>query len=257
MKLNYGIENADGNPVGGALPPVQATREALTEERLPFTIGIARDAQALDRAVRVRHAAYARHVPDFAERLRMPEPCDHEDGVVVLLAESKLDGSSLGTMRVQTNRFRPLAIEQSVRLPESMRAQSLAGATRLGVSLGRVGRLVKIMLFKAFYLYCREEGIDWIVIAARAPLDRHYQALMFEDVFGAGAFTPLRHACNIPHRIMALNVPTAQARWREARHPMLELFCGTRHPDIDLGRSAAPWRAARLPREVARVAVAA
>ena len=29
--------------------------------------------------------------------------------MAVLLAESKLDGSPLGTMRIQTNRFQPLA----------------------------------------------------------------------------------------------------------------------------------------------------
>ena len=34
-----------------------------------------------------------------------PESADSEEGAVVLLAESKLDGSPIGTMRIQTNDF--------------------------------------------------------------------------------------------------------------------------------------------------------
>ena len=83
---------------------------------------------------------------------------------------------------------------------------------RVVEDIGQVGRVVKLMLFKAFYLYCLQARIDWIVIAARAPLDRHYSALLFEDLLEGGGFIPLRHACDIPHRVMALQVPTAEAR---------------------------------------------
>jgi len=259
MKVEHDIEATCINLIGGAPTHAGHGREAaLAEARLPFTIRIAHDEETLDRVVRMRYAAYARHVPEFAERLRAPEPCDREDGVVLLLAESKLDGSALGTMRIQTNRRRPLAIEQSIELPDGLRDRRLAGATRLGVSLGRIGRVVKVMLFKAFYLYCQEAQIDSIVIAARAPLDRHYEALLFEDVLEGGGFTPLRHACNIPHRIMAFDIATAEARWAEARHPLLELFCRTLHPDIDVSLEEFDYRNAQpLPRARTRVPASA
>ena len=87
---------------------------------------------------------------------------------------------------------------------------------------------------------------------------RHYEALLFEDLVDGGGFVPLRHACNIPHRIMALDVATAQARWAAARHPMLELFCRTVHPDIDVSELGFDNRLARSPRPAAsRVPVAA
>lgn len=259
MKLDHGIEAACGNLIGGAQPQARPLMEAApAHERLPFTVRVARDEEGLGKAVRLRHAAYARHVPDFAERLRAPESCDREAGVVLLLAESRLDGSALGTMRIQTNGYRPLAIEQSIELPENLRGARLAGATRLGVSLGRVGRVVKLMLFKAFYLYCLQERIDWIVIAARAPLDRHYSALLFEDLLEGGGFIPLRHACDIPHRVMGLHVPSAQRRWSEARHPMLELFCRTWHPDIDVSAADLGYRDAwRRPAANARAVLSA
>ena len=203
-------------------------------QRLPFTIRVARSERQLRQAVEIRHAAYARHVPALAERLRQPEPLDREAGATVLLAEAKLDGAPLGTLRIETNRERPLALEQSVALPTWLRRRSLAEATRLGVCGSRVGRMVKTMLFKAFYQHCRQAGIEWMVIGARSPLDRQYEALLFQDVFPGRGFVPLAHAANLPHRILGFELETAQARWRQAAHPLYALFCHTEHPDIDL-----------------------
>lgn len=207
---------------------------ALTEERLPFTVRLATSEHQLRKAVSVRHQAYGRHLPALGELLRQQEAKDSEPGCVVLVAESKLDGEPVGTMRIQTNRYRPLAIEDSIALPESLAGCALAEATRLGVALGRVGRVVKTMLFKALYLYCVEQGIDWLVIGARPPLDRMYEGLLFTDVFPGQGYVPLKHAGNIPHRILALEIDTADARWRAARHPMYDLYVNTRHPDIDI-----------------------
>ena len=204
-------------------------------ERLPFTIRIARSERELADAVSIRHAAYSRHVPALGELLRRPEPSDRDADTVVLLAESRLDGEPLGTMRIQVNGRRRLAIEQSVALPAWLRKRRLAEPTRLGVCTGRMGRVVKTMLFKALYQYCRRSGVDWMVIGARSPLDRQYEALLFQDVFPGSGFVPLAHAGNIPHRVLAFEMATADARWREAEHPLYGLFCRTHHPDIDLG----------------------
>ena len=243
MKVHYGVDVVNDSPVlrNGAAGLGRDT----TVERLPFTVSIVRSDEQLDKAVTIRHSAYARHVPDFAERLKVPEPCDYEEDSVILLAESKLDGSPLGTMRIQTNRYSPLAIEQSVDLPEWLQDRSLAEATRLGVALGRVGRVVKTMLFKAYFLYCQQAEIDWMVIGGRAPLDRQYEALLFKDVFPEQGFIPLRHASNIPHRVLAFEVETAEERWSAADHPLFDFVFRTHHPDLDLSgqghlRRAAP-----------------
>ena len=224
----------------------------MEEERLPFTVRVVRDDDALQKAVTIRQAAYARHVPAFAAKLGAPEPNDHDQGSVVLLAESRMDGSPVGTMRIQTNRFRDLAIAQSVELPAWLKHKSMAEATRLAVALGRVGRVVKTTLFKSFFLYCREAGIEWMVIAARPPLDRQYEALMFEDLF-PGQFIPMRHGNNIPHRVLAFDVFNAEARWNEASHPLLDFMCHTHHPDIDLSDADfSAWNQSTRPVELAR-----
>jgi len=204
-------------------------------ERLPFTVRIATTEEELRKAVHIRHLAYLRHVPDFAERLREPEQMDLVPGTLVLLAESKLDGSALGTMRIQTNEFEPLRMEQSVTFPDWLQGQHLVEATRLGVSDGHAGRVVKAALLKACFTYCKRSSVDWMVITARKPLDRQYDALMFEDVFASGEYIPMLHVGNIPHRVMAINVHTAESRWEIAGHPLYNFMCQTRHPDIDAG----------------------
>jgi hypothetical protein len=236
---NYEVANTTGlvSPSLIAAVPTRRPRPVRNEARLPFRIRVVADDEALEQALKIRQSAYMRHVPDFARTMHQPERYDREPGGLVLLAEAKLDGSPVGTMRIQTNRYRPLAIEQSVALPHWLEGR-MVGATRLAVEAGGPGRMVKTALFKAFYLYCMQEGIEWMVIAARTPLDRQYAALLFRDVFGVNEFIPLAHAADIPHRIMAFEVGSAERRWREAGHPLHEFMVMTHHPDIDLG--AAP-----------------
>ena len=239
MELNTYVEA--GNQIGMAPPGGSPSTNESTlpqreviEERLPFSVRIVGSEEDLDKAVVIRHAAYGRHIPAVAALLEKAEASDSEPGSVVLLAESKLDGSPLGTMRIQTNRYRKLALEQSVELPSWLQDTSQAEATRLGVSNNRVGRLVKTALFKAYYQYCLLEEIEWMVIAARSPLDRQYQALLFQDVLPGGEFIPMRHAGNIPHRVLALKVSLVEPNWSQAGHPLYGFFFRTHHSDIDL-----------------------
>lgn len=210
-------------------------RPEMTTERLPFTIRRVVNEDSLNKAVALRHAAYARHVPEFARSLALPEASDYDEDTVVLLAESKLDGTALGTARIRTNVHQPLHIEESVVLPQWLQGRALGEVERLGVGEGRIGRMVKVALVKAFFEYFEKSGIEYAVIAGRAPIDRQYEQLMFSDVFGEKEMVPLIHTGNIPHRVMAFEIATGEARWTAANHPMLKFFRHTHHPDIDVG----------------------
>ncbi len=210
------------------------SRNARVEEALPFTLKIVRTQAELNKAVLIRQAAYDRHLPDFAKSLVKPEAADFEKGTVVLLAESKEDGSPVGTMRIQTNAYKPLCLEQSINLPNWLKELPMAEATRLGVTNQVGGRLVTTALFKAFYMYCQQIGVEWMVIAGRAPVDRMYQRMLFDDVVPGQGFVPLAHANNLPHRVMSFNVKTAFERWSAVNHPLLNFAALTHHPDITL-----------------------
>lgn len=239
MELNTCVTSGSGfgmAPLDGLLSLAQETQtqSRLIEERLPFSVSIVGNEEDLGKAVSIRHAAYGRHIPEVAALLEKAETLDSEPGCVVLLAKSKLDGSPLGTMRIQTNRFRPLALEQSIALPSWLQGKSQAEATRLGVIGNRTGRLVKTALFKAYYQYCVQEEIEWMVITARSPLDRQYEALLFQDVIPGSGYIPMRHVGNIPHRVLALEVERVEPDWSQAGHPLHGFFFHTSHPDVDL-----------------------
>ena len=212
--------------------PTEASTVSLRIEHLPFLVRLVSDREDLSKAIDTRYQAYARHLPDFAQTLIEPEALDDEEGVVVLLAESKLDGSALGTMRIQTNQYRPLLLEQSIDLPDWLRGKSVAEATRLGITDRRGSSLIKAVLFKAFYHYCLDKDIHSMVIAARSPMDRQYMALLFEEVYPEKGFIELRHANNIPHRVLSLNVANAETLWSQNNHPLLDFMCNVNHPDL-------------------------
>jgi hypothetical protein len=205
-------------------------------ERLPFTVRVVQSESELLKAIRVRHTAYARHLPELGEALKEPEAMDFDADVAILLAESKLDGTPLGTARIQTNAFRPLSVERSIELPAHLQGHRLAEVTRLGVETGRIGRVVKVALVKASFMYCERYGIEWAIAAGRAPIDQQYEALLFSDLYPERGFVPLQHAGNIPHRVMAFEIATGHARWAAARHPMVDFFSKTEHPDISVER---------------------
>lgn len=213
---------------------LESSGMTMTEERLPFTVRIVSNELELAKAVSIRAEAYGRHMPEFGEKLRTPEVADGEPGVTVLLAESKLDGTPLGTLRIQSNAHIPLKVEQSVDLPRWLRDRPLAEVSRLGIVGGTIGRLVKIVLIKAAFQFCERDGIDWAIVAARAPLDRQYDQLLFEDLYPEQGFIPMRHGNNIPHRVLGFEIDTGAQRWTEAQHPLLKFFVHTHHSDIDV-----------------------
>jgi hypothetical protein len=222
--------------------------EAKAIERLPFTIKRVQSDDDMWKAVRVRHAAYARHIPVFAQTLTAPELGDYEDGAVVLLAESKLDGSALGSTRIRNNFYQPLSVETSIVLPSWLQHRRLAEVTRLSVNEGRIGEMVKAALLKACVTYCQDNAIEWALATGRAPIDRQYERLMFVDLFADKKPVPLKHVGNIPHRVMAFEIDTMEARWAAAKHPMLGFFCRTTHPDIDISNPFDLERAATARR---------
>jgi hypothetical protein len=210
-------------------------RVRLTTERLAFEVRAVATQDEMFKVVAVRYEAYSRHLPELGRRLTAPEPADTEPGNTVLLAENRLDGTALATMRVQINDFGPLTLERSLELPAWLQGQRLAEATRLAVADGVRGRYVSFVMFKAFWQFCLEREVEWMVVCARPPLDRIYLSLLFEDVIPGGALVPLKHAANVPHRALAFNVRTSEARWRSARHSMYPFMALTLHPDIRVG----------------------
>lgn len=118
---------------------LSTSNTAKRVEELPFRVIPVNSKDELDAVARIRHHAYGRHLPQFAQSLALPESADFEADAVVLLVVAKQDNAPLATMRIHTNRNKPLPLEQAVTLPQAMRSTAMAEAVRFSVLNGRSG----------------------------------------------------------------------------------------------------------------------
>lgn len=195
-------------------------------------VSIAQTDMDLAAGARLRQAAYARHVPAFAQTLSEPEEEDFMSDTLVLQVKSQ--GETVGTMRMQHNRERPLALEHDLALPKDMPPKGLAEAVRLAVAQGE-GRTKEVtnLLFKAFYFYCLAHQLQYMVVTARKPVDRLYEKLLFRDVYPELGYIPLQHVGGLPHRIMTLDVFDALSLWTHKAHSLLPFVYNLSHPSLN------------------------
>lgn len=203
-------------------------------EQWPFVVRLANSSDDIERAAALRFAAYSRHLPpSICASFKKPEKLDSLPGCYILLAESKIDGSVLGTMRIQSDSHYPVMLQRATLLPSWMQGRKLAEATRLAVD-NISASMVKAALIKAGYQLCLKVNIDYLVIAARMPADRMYTRLLFSDVYTDGRMIPLDYAFNLPHRILFSDIKNARNQWEAANHPMLDFMTKTVHPDLQI-----------------------
>ena len=201
---------------------------------LPFRVRVVRTDDQLQKAIALRASSYGRHVPELGAVLNRPEDIDRSDRSIIFLAESKEDGSPVGTLRLQSNLSAPLSIERSVRLPEKFQNRPLAGVTRLAVKEGSSGKHVRLVLFKTLYRFCFATQIEWILIGARPPLDVQYRMIGFDDVFEDKRMIPFVTAENLPHRVLAFDVLGAERKWHQNNHRLYQFMAHDYHPDIEV-----------------------
>jgi hypothetical protein len=206
---------------------------ASRRETLPFVVRIARSRDDVLKAVAMRAHAYGRHLPEVGRVLQRPEDDDWRDDVLLLLAQSKLDGSVLGSIRLHPNWRKPLHIEHETRLPERLQGTRLLELMRLTVRNGLAGRLVMAALAKASYEICAWAGIDHILVAGRHPVNTLYESMQFDDLLDGGTVA-LSYAAGVPHGLYALPVQDADRRWRQSAHSLYPFMAHTEHPDIQL-----------------------
>ncbi len=211
-------------------------RESIPLRRveLPFTVRLVRTEAHLLKAVQVRAEAFKRHAPKFAAQLVEPEAADRAPGNVILLAESKSTGAPEGSVRLETNFSHQTELESVVELPEYLKGRTIAQASRLAVRAGPGGPLIRMALVKAVYRYCLATQIDFILIAARSPVDRKFISLGFRDVFTN------QTAINFPSqgdkllRLFSIDIVGGERRWKEIKHPFYKFMMEDYHPDIEI-----------------------
>lgn len=211
------------------------TRPVLEVQDLPFCLRIAKTREDIERICLQRGGAYSRHQPDLVSRLSLsqPEADDLRDDAVLLMAESLEDGSVLGSLRLTTNINSPLRFEKEFDLPERFHQRALLEAGRMVTQNGPKGRMVVPALIKVAFEICYRTGIDYLMLIARAPIDRMYKAMQFEDLYnGEKVFTSAQPG--VPVTLFFMDILQVDHRFRMAGCPIYPFMAETHHPDIDI-----------------------
>lgn len=203
-----------------------------TSQLLPFWIAIAQSERELELAAKARHQAYGKHLPQLGEKLAQPDDDDRHADSAVLLAYSKLDGSCIGTVRVQIAEQQKLRLEESYLLPSALRAGRIAEISRLAIPARSNGLALRLMLIKAAYWYSRANLVDRCFLCVRYPVDRQYRRFDLQDVLPPDEFVPMQHIGMIPHRVLWFDVFKIEARWMLTSNPLHSVYFSSSHPDL-------------------------
>lgn len=203
-----------------------------TSQLLPFWVAKAESERELEMAAKARQIAYGKHLPEFGDRVARPDEDDLHPDSAVLLAYSKLDGTCIGTVRVQIANHRNLRLEDSFRLPAALRQGRIAEVSRLAIPSRSNGLTLRLMLIKAAYWYSRANLVDRCFLCVRHPVDRQYRRFDLDDVMQQDEFVPMRHIGMIPHRILWFDVFRIEARWLLSSNPLHSVYFTNSHPDL-------------------------
>lgn len=205
-------------------------------EDLPMTVRIVRTPEQLLRVCELRSSAYGLRNPALGSALKTPESADYDPGTVVLIAEAKDTGEVVGTMRIHTNLFQPVPMESVIDLPHNLQGQLVAEACRFCVKGSFNSPFVRLALFKAIYLYCYANQVQFLLCGARKPLNEMYKSLGFVPLNGSSQewWVPVSYASNLPHSMLMLDVLRVDSHWFETGHPCYQFVRRTYHPDIQI-----------------------
>lgn len=203
-----------------------------SSQLLPFWIGVATSEHELELAARARQQAYGKHLPELGEKLAQPDEDDRHPDSTVLIAYSKLDGSCIGTVRVQIARQRNLRLEDSYTLPHALKDGLVAEISRLAIPARSNGLALRLMLIKAAYWYCRASLVERCFLCVRYPVDRQYRRFDLEDVLPMNEFVPMQHIGMIPHRVLWFDVFRIEAKWLLTGNPLHSVYFANSHPDL-------------------------
>ena len=183
-------------------------------------------------ACKVRADAYGRKVPSYRDSMLTPDDVDLSPWTTVYLCEDKMTGEPVGTMRIQsTADGGALEIEKHIQIPAALETCGRAEISRLSAAAG-ADPFIRLALWKAGYLHCVATRIRWLVLGVRKPgLLKAYEQMGAEDLTDPAV---LPYAGNLSHRILGLDVLSAESKWQTKNHPLLQFMVGTTHPDIQI-----------------------
>jgi len=223
----------------GFARPVREAPEGLWE--LPdqaadsaYVVRIVRTPDQLQSAINVRYQAYSEKLQALAASVRQPGPLDFAHGPVVLLAQNRLSGEAIGTLRLNTGPSF-LSMLKDIRLPVNIVKERTAFVSRMAVT-GPVQerQVVRNLMQKAVFQLCIAKQLNRILLLAVEPRERLFYRCGFSDVFEDGESRHPEFLDGFPVKALYADTYSMERLWREERHPLYDFLFRTFHPEIEV-----------------------
>jgi hypothetical protein len=204
-----------------------------TNKALPFSVLLARRNDTSARIFATRLRSYGRHNDPLQDSEHFRTQLINDDAVLIS-AESKLSGECLGSIRIETNYSKQFYFEQEITTPElTVRNPSIC-ASRLNVTNGRAGSLVRSALCKALYLYAHAVQAEHIYAFVDRPRARLYSRLGFVPAVAGNPELALECHNGLAFQLYKSDVTAFQSYLPSVDAEMFDFVFKTHHPDIKI-----------------------
>jgi hypothetical protein len=204
-----------------------------TLQELPFSIILSRRDETSSRLFATRIRSYGRHNDPLQESEHFRKQLIDDDAVLIS-AECKVSGECFGSVRIESNSIKRFYFEEEITTEDLKAGSPAICVSRLNVTNGQIGSLVRAAICKALYLYANAMQCQFIYAFVDKPRSRLYSRLAFQPAIDGNPDLHLRSHNGLPFRLYFSDVSIAMAYLPTVDPKMFDFFFNTFHPDIKI-----------------------
>jgi hypothetical protein len=206
-------------------------REMKKIEELPFIVVISRDDSTSARLLATRERASNRHSHPFKHTDGFKKTLKADPGLIIS-AMLKTSGECLGSVKIETNFEEKFYFEDEVSTPDLAEGIGSICLSRLSVTEGQIGLIVRLALWKAVYLYAHARESQYVYGFVDTPRHRLYRSFGFQPAIDGNPDLILECHEHLPMKLVRSEVNSFQSTLQRTSQKVEEFFFQTRHPDI-------------------------
>lgn len=154
---------------------------------------------------------------------------DNSDNVTLLLALTE-NNNPLGTIRILDQSQGKIELQSYLDLNSILtpNEQPVGEATRFSIPYSQNSKLVKLYLWKGYFLYCQLHSLKTMLIWIRKGASRDYRRLLFDNCNINGVFQH-NGFNNLEHHTYKLDVKSSELKYKLNQHPYHDFFFVENH----------------------------
>ncbi len=181
-----------------------------------------------EKVYELRWKGYQKYKYNFQAKEDIIDEFDNSNNVTLLLALTE-DNIPLGTMRILDQSQGKIELQSYFDLNSilTLNEQPVAEASRLSIPYSQDSKLVKLYLWKSYFLYCQLHSLKTMVIFISKGSTRDYRMLLFEDCGSNGVFT--LPYCSSEQHTYKLELEGLELKYKLNQHPYHDFFFVENH----------------------------